>query len=99
MSIRFPIDIWNLHERVKKDLPRTSNNVESWHSRIKSDARHNLTVNKVVEFFRLEQSSQLKSTSSKAQKKEDKIKRQVNEYKTENLELFLTGFSILLMEY
>lgn len=54
---RFPIELWNLHERVKLDLPRTNNNVESWHSRIKPDSCKNLTVKKVVEFFRLEQNN------------------------------------------
>ncbi|RNA28189.1 MULE transposase domain [Brachionus plicatilis] len=45
---RFSLDLWNLHERVKRDLPRTNNNVESWHSRIKPDARKNLTVAKEI---------------------------------------------------
>ena len=57
VSPRFPIELWNLHDRVKLDLQRTNNNVESWHSRIKTDARHNLTVNKVIEFFKLEQNN------------------------------------------
>ena len=29
---RFPIKIWNLHERVKKGLPTTNNGVEVWHN-------------------------------------------------------------------
>ncbi|CAF1060993.1 unnamed protein product [Brachionus calyciflorus] len=52
---RFDIELWNLFDRVKKDIPRTNNDVENWHSRIKFDARQNLTVSKVVELFRLEQ--------------------------------------------
>ncbi|CAF1137041.1 unnamed protein product [Brachionus calyciflorus] len=84
-SPRFPIEFWNLNERVKQDLPRTNNNVESWHSRIKSDTRHNLTVNKVVDFFHLEQNNmetdllllfsgnQLKSVSNKIKKHEEKV--------------------------
>ncbi|CAF0901798.1 unnamed protein product, partial [Brachionus calyciflorus] len=56
-NARFQVDIWNLYERVKRDLPRTNNNVESWNSRIKPDAKKNLTVAKVVELFRLEQNN------------------------------------------
>ncbi|CAF1040609.1 unnamed protein product [Brachionus calyciflorus] len=57
VSQRFTIELWNLHDRVKLDLPRTKYNLEAWHSRIKTDTRHNLTANKVVEFFRLEQNN------------------------------------------
>ena len=53
---RFGIDLWNVHDRVKKNLPRTNNEVESWHSRIKPDAKQNLSEAKEVELFRQEQS-------------------------------------------
>ncbi|CAF1011078.1 unnamed protein product, partial [Brachionus calyciflorus] len=88
MSPRFPIELWNLHDRVKLDLPRTNNDIESWHSRIKTEYRNNLTVNKVIAFFRFEQNnikldllllftgSLIKSISSKVKKQEEKIKRQ-----------------------
>jgi hypothetical protein len=29
VSPRFPIELWNLHDRVKLDLPKTNNNVGS----------------------------------------------------------------------
>ncbi|CAF0877868.1 unnamed protein product, partial [Brachionus calyciflorus] len=31
---RYPIELWSVFERVKQKLPRTNNNVESWHSRV-----------------------------------------------------------------
>ena len=27
----FAIEIWNVYERIEKDLPRTNNNLEAWH--------------------------------------------------------------------
>ena len=41
---RFPISFWNLYSRVKSDLPRTNNQVESWHSKIQAESRKHLTV-------------------------------------------------------
>ena len=100
---RFPIEIWNLFNRNIKNLPRTNNNVESWHSRIQADTRKHLTVFKVVELFRQEQSmaeiellklingeqSPIKSKVDKA--KEENIFRLVDSYNESNLEPFLLG--------
>ena len=100
---RFPIETWNLHNRVKKNLPRTNNNVEGWHSRIQADTRKHLTVPKVVELFRQEQSLaetdyikllngeklHIKSKSDKL--KDTKLLRLVNEYKSESIDEFLFG--------
>lgn len=41
---RFPISFWNVFKRVKDDLPRTNNQVESWHNKIQADSRKHLTV-------------------------------------------------------
>ena len=46
---RFLKELWNVFDRLNENLPRTNNDVESWHSRIKPDTRQNLTVGKVVE--------------------------------------------------
>ncbi|CAF0849443.1 unnamed protein product [Brachionus calyciflorus] len=43
---RFDIALLNVNERVHLNLPLRNNDVESWHSRIKPDARQNLTVSK-----------------------------------------------------
>ncbi|RNA08693.1 hypothetical protein BpHYR1_014524 [Brachionus plicatilis] len=100
---RFSIDLWNVHERVKLNLPRTNNNVESWHSRIKPDARNSLTIDKVVELFREEQSNmesdlaqvlggQVLKTSTQRQIKNDNcIRRLVESYDLERIELFIDG--------
>ena len=28
----FPYQLWNMHERVKNNLPRTNNSLEGWHN-------------------------------------------------------------------
>ena len=56
LEARFPIRMWNLHDRIKKGLPTTNNLVEVWHGAISADAKKHLTVNKTVKLFRKEQS-------------------------------------------
>jgi hypothetical protein len=51
---RFPINSWNLHDRVLKNLPRTNNSVESWDGSY-SHNKKGMTVDKVVQAFRKEQ--------------------------------------------
>ena len=53
---RFAVELLNLFDRVKENLPRTNNIVESWHASVKYDAKQNMTVGKVVELFHLDQS-------------------------------------------
>ncbi|CAF0844492.1 unnamed protein product [Brachionus calyciflorus] len=101
-------ETWNVYERVKLNLPRTNNNVESWHSRIKPDARKNLTISKVVELFRLEQSNmeadlikllkgEILAKQSKRQIKKDySIKRFVENYEKSRMDLFIEGMSDLM---
>ena len=108
VSARFPISLWNLNGRVKAGLPRTNNNVESWHSRIKPDVSKNLTVDKVVEFFRLEQNNMetdlvllfsgetLKHTKKKHLVREENLKKLINDYNVLHLDLFLNGIINLL---
>ena len=33
----FPISMWNMHERVILDLPRTNNSIEGWHNHIQAN--------------------------------------------------------------
>lgn len=33
---RYPPDVWNLHDRILRDDPRTSNGIESWHNQLAS---------------------------------------------------------------
>ncbi|RNA37123.1 hypothetical protein BpHYR1_012687, partial [Brachionus plicatilis] len=90
---RFPIDIWNLHERVKLGLPH---------------ACKNMTVKKAIEFFRLEQNNMetdllilfsgetIKQTRKKDLVREQKLKTIVSEYDVLNIDLFLNGIIGLL---
>ncbi|RNA35807.1 hypothetical protein BpHYR1_001897 [Brachionus plicatilis] len=100
---RFPVAMWNLHERVKLNLPRTNNNVESWHSRIKPDARNNMSLVKIIELLMLEQSNmesnyakvstgeQLSVPNLKQLKKNQNIKCLVDQYDKKRIELFIDG--------
>ncbi|RNA42066.1 hypothetical protein BpHYR1_016409 [Brachionus plicatilis] len=75
----------------------TNNNVESWHSRIKPDARNSLTIDKVVELFREEQSNMesdlaqvlsgqvLKTSTQRQIKKDSCIRRLVESYDLERI--------------
>jgi hypothetical protein len=55
-NARFPIATWNVHIRCKLGLPRTNNKVECWHMLINNKATKNLTVYKLIELLRTEQS-------------------------------------------
>ncbi|CAF0990529.1 unnamed protein product [Brachionus calyciflorus] len=50
---QFPIETWNLYDRVKQRLSRTYNNVENWHSRIQADVRKKMNAVMVVELLGL----------------------------------------------
>jgi hypothetical protein len=107
---RYELQLWNLFDRVKLGLARTNNDVESWHSRIKYDARQNLTVAKVVEFFRLEQSYMetnlvglfngeiLKKTNKRQAEKNTKLKRIVDSYSQSTLKMNLDGLAHLFIQ-
>ena len=48
----FPISMWNMHERVILDLPRTNNSIEGWHNHIQANvaAHHpNMEIFKCAE--------------------------------------------------
>ena len=51
---RFPIDSWNLYERVISKKERTNNDIESWHSARKSDVKKNLTLNRLIQLLKEE---------------------------------------------
>ncbi|CAF0799654.1 unnamed protein product [Brachionus calyciflorus] len=46
-------EFWNLNERVKLDLPRNNNNIESWHSRLIKNLSRNSTIKKIIELFQI----------------------------------------------
>jgi hypothetical protein len=51
----FPISIWNVHEKTLMNLPRTNNNLESWHNAIQSEAKKHSSIYRVIQFLRKEQ--------------------------------------------
>ena len=53
---RFPMDTWNLYDRVLQRLPRTNNEVESWHNVLSKDEKSHLTCNKLIEKLHKKQS-------------------------------------------
>ncbi|CAF0936737.1 unnamed protein product [Brachionus calyciflorus] len=54
-SPMFKHDLWNVFDRVAKDLPRTNNNLETWHKNFENSCKKHPTVNSLVHQFRLEQ--------------------------------------------
>lgn len=101
---RFPISTWNLHERVLKQLPRTNNSVESWHSQIQMGPKRHLTVGRLLHFLRLEQGLetllvQLRSGDVIKRKKvscekDFKIYNLVKSYSKSNLLEFISDMSL-----
>ena len=52
----FRIELWNIYDRIERNLPKTNNAVEGWHRAFQTSLGHNHpTVYKFVEFLRLEQ--------------------------------------------
>ena len=52
----FPIETWNIHDRILNNKPRSSNNVERWNKQIQNDSGdHHLAVCTLIENLRLEQ--------------------------------------------
>ncbi len=51
----YPIQRWNIVQRVLVDKDRTNNSQESWPKCFASDAKVHPTFNKLVNQFRLEQ--------------------------------------------
>ena len=53
---RFPIPIWNVHDRVADGLPRTNNSVEGWHGAFQQCVDcHHPSIRKIIDHFRKEQ--------------------------------------------
>ncbi|CAF0985761.1 unnamed protein product [Brachionus calyciflorus] len=105
MVAQYPIETWNVFERVKRGLPRTNNNVDNWHSRIQADVRKKMNILTLIEILRLEQSKVendyarlvsgevLKSKMPKLQiEKEKNIERLVDGYNGNTWE-HMTGVS------
>jgi hypothetical protein len=54
---RFEINIWNMYDRIRSDLPKTNNSVEAWHNSFqKSLDCHHPCVSKLLMHLKKEQS-------------------------------------------
>ena len=51
---RFPVAMWNIHERILSDEPTTNNAVESWNARWNNAHRANHNVLRVIKGFKTE---------------------------------------------
>ena len=53
---RFPINLWNMRDRLNDSLPRTNNSVEAWHHAFQKTVDcHDPSVYELVDHFRKEQ--------------------------------------------
>ena len=51
----FPIELWNVHSRIKSNLPRTNNLAEAWNKAFSKILRTHPFVYALVDDFRKEQ--------------------------------------------
>ena len=105
---RFESKLWSVHERVKLNLPRTTNSVEAWHGAIQSDEQKHLIVVRIVELFREEESKVrnelvlIKKGETISRPKQNDIKRDksilklVSEFNKDNILQFLEGIKLNL---
>lgn len=104
---RYPISSWNLHYRVLNKLPRTNNAIESWHSRLKAEVKKEMTLNKLINLMRDEQSKtdtnimSIELGNRKERPKASIVKDEnlfvlCSEYQKKNIEKFLNMISLNL---
>ncbi|CAF1687786.1 unnamed protein product, partial [Adineta ricciae] len=56
-SPQFPIELWNVYDRVSENLPRTNNSIEGWHNAFAQRVSiAHPTINKLTDKIRTEQS-------------------------------------------
>ncbi|CAF1515142.1 unnamed protein product [Adineta ricciae] len=56
-SPKFPIELWNVYDRVSENLPRTNNSIEGWHNAFAQRVSiAHPTINKLTDKIRTEQS-------------------------------------------
>ena len=106
---QFPIHLWNGYDRVSKNLPRSNNSVEGWHSAFaKRVAITHPTTNKLVETIRREQSkfevsiAQIRQGQEPKPRKrtykimDDRIKRVVDDYSNVGRSEYLKNIAVNL---
>jgi hypothetical protein len=60
---RYPIELWNVNERVNEEMKRSNNNMEAWHQQFEMSGRRNPTFFRLVNMFREEQNRTEKKLS------------------------------------
>jgi len=102
---RYTIESWNVHERVLSKRPRTKNNVENWHEKVNNKASKNLTLYKLVELLRGEQSKveielvklnmgESNKRKKKQEKKDERLFLLCSNSKKEDISEFLNNISL-----
>jgi hypothetical protein len=103
----FPIELWNVHDRVSANLPRSSNSIEGWHEAFSTrvSAVHP-TINKLADKIRREQSrfevdiallhggQEPKPRKAIYRKLDEKIQRLAAEYPDVELGDYLCNISV-----
>ena len=102
----FPIELWNIHDRVSANLPRSNNSIEGWHNAFaKRVSIAHPTINKLTDKIRREQSKfevdiaqtrqgqEPKPKKAVYRKLDERITRLVNDYGNVDLGEYLTGLA------
>ena len=103
---RFAIAMWNVYERVKLDLPRTNNHVESWHKQFSNEIHAHPTIPKLIEQFKTEQSrtenkiaryrsGQIDLPHKTKIEFEERLKKAVEEYDVDDIDYYLETISLV----
>lgn len=104
---RFPREIWNCHERVIKELPRTNNSLEAWHKSFALEVPTHPTIDRLIEKFKIEQKrmetnlAQLRAGDFYERKKEELhkdtlIKKEILNYNREFALKTLNSISMIM---
>jgi hypothetical protein len=102
----FPLELWNVYERVNANLARTNNSIEDWHNEFaKRVTIVHPTIKKLVDKIRREQSKfeidigqirqgqELKPKKGAYRKFDEKSTRLVDDYGNVNLVEYLNGLA------
>lgn len=103
---KFPIELWNIYDRVSANLPRSNNSIEGWHNAFaKRVSIVHPTINKLTDKIRREQSKfevdvaqirqghEPKPKKAIYRKRDETIKRLVDDYQNVTLGEYLKGLA------
>ena len=103
---QFPIELWNVHDRVSQNLPRSNNSIEGWHNAFAQRVSiTHPTINKLTAKIRTEQSKfeidiaqirlghEPKPKKATYRKLDERITRLVGDYGTVDLGEYLKNLA------